>query len=58
MISGCPGMPKTPELTEKRCPECGSYMTEKRSRKGEVMHLCSNETCRCRLTVETTEDAE
>jgi hypothetical protein len=26
-------------------------MVEKRSRKGEVWHLCANETCRCRVEV-------
>lgn len=36
----------------EKCPQCGSYMTEKRSRKGEAVHLCANETCRCRVVVE------
>ena len=39
-----------------KCPKCGSYMIEKRSRKGEVLHLCANESCRHR--VEVPADAE
>ena len=32
---------------DKRCPECGSYMTIKR-RKNDALLLCANETCRHR----------
>lgn len=38
-------------ITDK-CPQCGSYMVEKRSKRGEVVHLCANETCRFKVTVE------
>ena len=34
-----------------KCPQCGGYMVEKRSRKGEVWHLCANETCHYRVEV-------
>ena len=42
------------------CPQCGTYMVEKRGRKGELWHLCSSETCRCRVEVQTenTEEAD
>ena len=36
---------------EEKCEKCGSYMTLKRSRKGETWHLCSNEKCRHRVAV-------
>ena len=26
MLSGCPGVPKTPTITEKICPKCGSII--------------------------------
>ncbi|MBE5801196.1 MAG: type I DNA topoisomerase [Clostridiales bacterium] len=39
-----------------RCPQCGSYMVEKRGKHGERIHLCANETCRCKVTVK--EDAK
>ena len=32
-------------VTEK-CPKCGSYMVEKKNSKGEMIHLCANESCR------------
>ena len=42
----------------EKCPQCGGYMVEKRNRKGEVWHLCANETCRCRVEATPTEDEE
>lgn len=39
-------------ITDK-CPKCGSYMVEKRGKRGEKVHLCANETCRFKTTVET-----
>lgn len=42
-------------VTEK-CPVCGSYMVEKRGRKGEVWHLCANETCHHRIEVQASEE--
>ena len=41
-----------------KCPKCGSYMIEKRSRKGEVLHLCANESCRYRESVAADTEAE
>ncbi len=38
-------------ITDK-CPQCGSYMVEKRSKRGEAVHLCANESCRFKVTVE------
>ena len=38
--------------TTDRCPQCGGYMVEKRGRKGEIVHLCANEKCRHRITLE------
>lgn len=44
----------------EKCEKCGSFMTLKRSRKGMVWHLCSNETCRHRveIAVPSTEEEE
>ena len=42
----------------EKCPQCGSYMVMKRGRHGEVIHLCANESCRCRTVVTPPEDAE
>ena len=42
----------------ERCEKCGSYMTLKRSRRGEVWHLCSNEKCRHRVEVKQPETEE
>lgn len=39
-----------------RCPQCGGYMVEKRGRKGELLHLCMNETCHCRVEVAQEEN--
>ncbi len=43
---------------EERCPQCGSYMVEKRGRKGEVWHLCANETCRHKVEVQQESSEE
>ena len=40
------------------CPQCGGYMVEKRGRKGELLHLCANETCRCRVEVQPADSTE
>ena len=42
----------------EKCEKCGSFMTLKRSRKGETWHLCSNETCRHRVEVATAQTEE
>ena len=41
-----------------KCPKCGSYMVQKRGKRGEIIHLCANETCRYKTTVESTETEE
>lgn len=44
-------------ITE-RCPKCGSYMVQKPGKRGTVVHLCANETCRYKTTVELPEESE
>ncbi len=41
-----------------RCPQCGSYMVEKRGKHGERIHLCANETCRCKVVVKDSDAKE
>ena len=41
---------------KEKCPVCGSYMTLKHTRKGEVLHICASETCRHKITVSTEEE--
>ena len=40
------------------CPKCGSYMVEKPGKRGEVVHLCANETCRYKTSVSKPEEDE
>lgn len=40
---------------EEKCPECGSYMTEKVSKK-ETKHICSNKECGYEISVESKEN--
>ena len=40
----------------EKCPKCGSYMVEKRGKRGESVHLCANETCRFKTTVEAANE--
>ena len=42
----------------EKCPQCGSFMVEKRGRKGELWYLCANETCHCRVEVQSEDSAE
>jgi len=42
----------------EKCPQCGSFMVEKRGRKGEMWHLCANETCHSRVEVANDDAAE
>jgi len=42
----------------EKCPKCGSYMVEKRGKRGEHIHLCANETCRYKETVTKEEKDE
>ncbi len=41
-----------------QCPKCGSYMVEKKGKRGETIHLCANETCRFKTTVESESSEE
>ena len=40
----------------EKCPKCGHYMIEKQNNKGETIHLCTNENCRFRKTVQRQEE--
>ena len=40
----------------EKCPRCGQYMIEKRNNKGEAIHLCINENCHYKTTVQQPED--
>lgn len=44
-------------ITDK-CPKCGTYMVEKPGKRGEKVHLCANETCRFKTTVEAENSEE
>ncbi len=44
-------------ITDK-CPQCGSYMVEKRGKRGELIHLCANEKCHCKVAVKAQEESE
>lgn len=45
-----------------KCEKCGSYMTLKRTKKGEEWHICANENCRNKVLVKAAgeggEDAD
>ncbi len=45
------------KVAEKKCPMCGSHMTEK-YRKNSLWLLCSNETCRHHEQMEEVAEAE
>jgi DNA topoisomerase I, bacterial len=34
---------------KEKCPLCGTYMTQKRNKNGEIWHVCANESCRNRV---------
>ena len=40
----------------EKCPQCGSYMVEKHNARGEVIHLCANESCRYKSNIKNTEE--
>ncbi len=58
---GCEGYPECDFVSwdrpvARKCPKCGSYMVEKQnSRRGRI-HLCANEACRYRETIENSEE--
>ncbi|MBP3542393.1 MAG: type I DNA topoisomerase [Clostridia bacterium] len=39
----------------QKCPKCGSYMVEKPGKKGDKVHLCANESCCYKETVQMSE---
>ena len=58
---GCEGYPECDFVSwdkpaAEKCPKCGQYMIEKQNNKGETIHLCTNENCRYRTTVQQQED--
>lgn len=58
---GCEGYPECNFVSwdkpvEAKCPQCGNYMVEKQNRKGEIIHLCTNENCRFRITAGVREE--
>ncbi len=58
---GCEGFPECDFISwdkpiAEKCPQCGSYMIEKRNSRHGVTHLCANEACRYRETVEASEE--
>ncbi len=60
---GCEGYPECDFISwdkpiSKKCPKCGSYMVEKHNSRKGLLHLCTNETCRYRETVESSEEED
>ena len=58
---GCEGYPECDFVSwdkpvEKKCPKCGQYMVEKQNNRGELLHLCTNESCRFKVVVGPKED--
>ena len=58
---GCEGYPDCDFISwdkpaEEKCPKCGQYMIEKQNNKGEKIHLCTNESCRFKTTVQSKEE--
>ena len=58
---GCEGYPECDFVSwdkpiAEKCPKCGSYMVEKHNSRKEILHLCTNETCRYRETAELSEE--
>ena len=58
---GCEGYPECDFVSwdkpaAEKCPKCGQYMIEKQNNKGELVHLCSNDNCRYKTTVQAQED--
>ncbi|MBQ9252116.1 MAG: type I DNA topoisomerase [Clostridia bacterium] len=57
---GCEGYPECDFVSwdmpiAQKCPQCGSYMVEKRNSRRGVVHLCANENCHYRETVNLSE---
>ena len=60
---GCEGYPECDFVSwdkpaAEKCAKCGHYMIEKQNNKGELIHLCTNESCRYKTTVQQEEESE
>ncbi|MBQ8072484.1 MAG: type I DNA topoisomerase [Clostridia bacterium] len=60
---GCEGYPECDFVSwdkpvSEKCPKCGSYMVEKRNSRQGLQHVCANEACRFRVTVNQPEDTD
>ena len=60
---GCEGYPECDFVSwdkpvEETCPKCGSFMVEKRNGKGEILHLCANESCRYKTVIQDQDAGE
>ncbi len=58
---GCEGYPECDFVSwdkpvEEKCPKCGHYMIEKKNNRGEILHLCTNESCRFRTVAAKNEE--
>ena len=58
---GCEGYPECDFISwdkpaAEKCPKCGQYMIEKQNNKGELVHLCTNESCRFKTVVQSQEE--
>lgn len=58
---GCEGYPECNFVSwdkpvNEKCPKCGSYMVEKRNSRGDIVHLCSNESCRYKTQISIPEE--
>ena len=60
---GCEGYPDCDFVSwdkpiAEKCPQCGSYMVEKRNSRKGLMHVCANENCHYRETVDAGEEED
>ena len=60
---GCEGYPECDFVSwdkpvDERCPKCGTFMVEKRNNRGEILHLCTNESCRFKTIPSVNEEDE
>ena len=60
---GCEGYPECDFVSwdkpvDEKCPKCGTYMVEKRNNRNEILHLCTNESCRFKTVAARSEEEE
>ena len=60
---GCEGYPECDFVSwdkpiAEKCPKCGSYMIEKRNSRKGIQHVCSNDNCRYRETIQAIEESD